>query len=69
MFTAGRPKISARYHAATSYYGSQMGTCYHSPAYAEAWSTDGRRVEVSAEQHPGLEPAQLVAKARAILVR
>lgn len=68
MMTAGKPKIFTRYIPATSRYGSNMGTCYHSPAAAEAWVTGGRYVYITANQHPDLEPHQLTAKARALLI-
>lgn len=62
-------RIDTRYYPATSQYGSHMGTCHHFPAMAEARSSGGSRVEITAEQYPDLEPAQLVAKARAILLQ
>jgi hypothetical protein len=56
-------KIATRFHPATSQYGAHMGTCYHYPAYAEAW-TSQKRVLIEAG---GLEPRQAVEKAVAIL--
>jgi hypothetical protein len=54
--------IHSRAFPATSAYGAHMGTCLHYPAYAVAWVDGGSRIEISGDQHPGLEPAELAAK-------
>lgn len=66
MHVAGRGKIVSQFHPANSQYGSHMGTCYHYPAYAEAWREGSRERGVTIET-PGMEPAEACAKAVALL--
>lgn len=68
MHVAGRGKIVSQYHPATSQYGSHMGTCYHYPAYAEAWREGSRGPSVVVEMG-SMEPHEATAKAVAILTR
>lgn len=60
--------VRTSYKPATSAYGSHMGTCYHFPAYARAW-TDRSAVEINSSQYPSLDAHALIEKAVAILRR
>jgi hypothetical protein len=62
-----RTTVSTRYYPHNSRYLC-TGECVHYPAYAEAWSNGGSRLELQARDYPDLEPQELQAKARAILL-
>lgn len=52
---------------ATVRYAHHMGSTTYVPTIASAWFRGGHRVEITSEQYPGLDEAQLVEKAIAIL--
>lgn len=67
MHVAGREHIRSGSREATSQYLC-TGECVHFPA--QAWARLGdRELIISADEHPGLEPHQLVAKCEALLRR
>lgn len=66
------PRFASSHHPATCWYGANMGTCHHFPAYARAWvknrsGENAAEIEITAEQFPDLEPHALQAKALAML--
>ena len=62
-----QPRVDTGYVEAASRYAHHMGSCEHIPAYAWAKSGD-IYLSLTAEQHPNLEPHQLVSKCKAMLL-